>query len=380
MTETTITRQYSPSGLAAVRSKVADLLRSANKKGWNVDVTIDATEPYLRKIADRERFVVDATITFTGHFGFDGDWALVAVADATSTEEPLVFLLDDEFEIGEVDLARCDHCGRRARRTRAFYIRSAAGEVKQVGGSCAHEYLGVNLLSATNLSSTFSWDPDNEGYVNGSANGTRFSIESVLDAAIRAHTAFGFRKNDKESSVISSKEIVKAMVTFAFWDVTKYRTLASQIGFGREARVTVAELREWMRGQADKGNFGANLAAVANSDIVREGALGIAAYAPAAYDRWVEEQATAATAAPVPTGTVEIEGTIKTVKFVEAYGSYKIKVVSDAGWSVWGTLPRAIDRAEVGDRVRFTATVEPSKDDATFGFFKRPRNPERVAA
>ena len=112
----------------------------------------------------------------------------------------------------------------------------------------------------------------------------------------------------------------------------------------------------------------------------RPGALGIAAYAPAAYDRWVEEQAAAATAASVPTGNVEIEGTIKTVKFVEAYGSYKIRVVSDAGWAVWGTLPKAIRRAEVGDRVRFTATVEPSKDDATFGFFKRPRNPERVAS
>ena len=66
---TTITRRYSPAGLAAVRGKVADLLRSAHKKGWNVDVTIDATEPYLRTIADRERFVVDAWIT--GEFDLD---------------------------------------------------------------------------------------------------------------------------------------------------------------------------------------------------------------------------------------------------------------------------------------------------------------------
>lgn len=59
-------------------------------------------------------------------------------------------------------------------------------------------------------------------------------------------------------------------------------------------------------------------------------------------------------------------------------------VLDDRGFKVWGTVPAALERdehggmtvgtiAEKGDRVTFTARLEPSSDDETFGFFKRPR-------
>jgi hypothetical protein len=49
-----------------------------------------------------------------------------------------------------------------------------------------------------------------------------------------------------------------------------------------------------------------------------------------------------------------------------------MRVVSDAGWAVWGTIPSAISQVEIGDRVSLVATVEASADDKTFGFYKRP--------
>jgi hypothetical protein len=70
-----------------------------------------------------------------------------------------------------------------------------------------------------------------------------------------------------------------------------------------------------------------------------------------------------------------------------------MKVVSDAGWSVWGSVPKALlgswewvdgdpvttnAPVEIGDRVRFTATIEPSEDDRLFGYFKRPTKAEII--
>ena len=67
-------------------------------------------------------------------------------------------------------------------------------------------------------------------------------------------------------------------------------------------------------------------------------------------------------------------------------------VKDDAGFRVWGSVPSALALLEVevadeidpsykwkeqrgmknGDRITFTATVTPSNDSRTFGFFKRP--------
>ena len=79
-----------------------------------------------------------------------------------------------------------------------------------------------------------------------------------------------------------------------------------------------------------------------------------------------------ASATPVPEGRIEVEGTVLVVKWQDSDygGSYKM-LVEGTGWKVWGTVPSTLD-LHGGDRVTFTATVEASKDDPAFGFFKRP--------
>lgn len=132
----------------------------------------------------------------------------------------------------------------------------------------------------------------------------------------------------------------------------------------------------------------------------------------AVVDRRAEE---ASKAVPAPSGRVEVVGTVMSTRVVEGdYGiSWKILVLTDAGYKVWGTLPRAqadiladefcdwmekkgysyysyggsvfFTGSENGDldwkgakgrRIKFTATLSPSADDPSFAFYSRPTKGE----
>lgn len=99
---------------------------------------------------------------------------------------------------------------------------------------------------------------------------------------------------------------------------------------------------------------------------------------------------------PVPTGRIEVSGTIRSAKCVEGhYGSVLKMLVEGEAWKVWGSVPRnntdqvyeefhSDDRDPrfdgfavwtqclLGRSVTFTATVKASPDDPSFGFFTRP--------
>lgn len=82
---------------------------------------------------------------------------------------------------------------------------------------------------------------------------------------------------------------------------------------------------------------------------------------------------------PVVEGRYEIQGEVLSVKFQESQfgGSLKMLVAVD-GYKVWGSVPSDLYGVERGDRVAFTATVEASGDDASFGFYKRPTKARRL--
>lgn len=101
-----------------------------------------------------------------------------------------------------------------------------------------------------------------------------------------------------------------------------------------------------------------------------------------------EKQARALAAGAFTGGKLDVEGTVVSTKWVESqYGSAKKMLLElDDGRRLWGTVAASLETQELGDdgeylgstllsqgdRVAFTATVEASQDDATFGFFKRP--------
>lgn len=56
-----------------------------------------------------------------------------------------------------------------------------------------------------------------------------------------------------------------------------------------------------------------------------------------------------------------------------AYGpTKKMLVQHDTGWKVWGTCPSSLSDAGRGDKVSFSAVLQPSDNDPKFGFFSRP--------
>lgn len=71
---------------------------------------------------------------------------------------------------------------------------------------------------------------------------------------------------------------------------------------------------------------------------------------------------------------MDVQGTIQTIKAQESYYGTTLKMLVQHadGWKLWGTVPAALEEAEKGDTVSFTATVSVSDDDPKFGFFKRP--------
>lgn len=89
-----------------------------------------------------------------------------------------------------------------------------------------------------------------------------------------------------------------------------------------------------------------------------------------------------ATGVKCPSGRVQIDGTLLSLKERPGYarGTVEHKIVIDLGngVKVWGSLPAYAgdvylpEVAKVGDRIAFSATVKASDNDPLFGFYKRP--------
>jgi hypothetical protein len=98
-----------------------------------------------------------------------------------------------------------------------------------------------------------------------------------------------------------------------------------------------------------------------------------------------EEAANALPTMSVPEGNgLVVEGKVLTTKWQESdYGDtlkMLVEVTLDGHtFKVWGSVPRAID-PQNGDVIRFTANFERSRDDQSFGFFKRPRKAEVLSS
>lgn len=82
---------------------------------------------------------------------------------------------------------------------------------------------------------------------------------------------------------------------------------------------------------------------------------------------------------PVTTERVTVRGRVLSMKWHQSrFPAMKMLVQTDAGWKAYGTRPEGLDNDDaalslhVGDTVEFVATLEPSRDDKSFGFFSRP--------
>lgn len=102
--------------------------------------------------------------------------------------------------------------------------------------------------------------------------------------------------------------------------------------------------------------------------------------------RQAEAEAARAAGVTAPSGKQTVTGTVVNVKAQDnMYGpgcTYKMLVKLDSGAKVWTTVPskiRDVNQTTQNNlcglrdvRIQLTATFEPSRDDVTFGFAKRP--------
>jgi hypothetical protein len=90
-----------------------------------------------------------------------------------------------------------------------------------------------------------------------------------------------------------------------------------------------------------------------------------------------QRAAEAEAAAPVPVSGARmlVEGKVLTLREPDesaAFPAWKMLVMHNTGWKVWGSVPGSLCGVKVGDRVRFEAAIKVSDRDPKFGFYSRP--------
>ncbi len=197
---------------------------------------------------------------------------------------------------------------------------------------------------------------------------TGLDCAEKLDAAINSGVADDFRAKTRAAiEQIAGKRKAKAILEqmgFAdAWDVYLATDLEDNASY--TVRNMVQNLVKYGSFSPKQiAFFGSLMNRVRNKDAI-------------AAQRAAEREA--AKKVPITTGRVTIWGEVVSKKYNEDWNNYKIIVKHVDGWKVYGTLPRAIDSAKVGDTVKFDAVLTVSEKDEKFGFFSRPSKPELIA-
>jgi hypothetical protein len=144
------------------------------------------------------------------------------------------------------------------------------------------------------------------------------------------------------------------------------------------ARELLNEIRSW-------GDI-SDAPAFVQSIVRKAGETSLSVRQIEVLESWIAEEHAKAEKAmraiPVPEGREKVEGVVISTKWVRgSYGdTHKMLVEDDRGFRIFGTVPNAIWDVERGARVRFVATMERSRNDEKFGFFKRPAKAEAEEA
>lgn len=236
-------------------------------------------------------------------------------------------LLDGGYRFGGSTAGTCGHCGARARYV-ALIAREDVKEMIYVGETC--------------LDNRFSGSKADFLRLREAAKGQRIrnAKQMQINAAVDAHPAL-------------------AWLTYPqYTDGTN--TFIADIGykFRRYGELSERQIAAAIR--------------VMEEDVKR---------AAEVEARKAAQDALAKSGVEVPEGRVTVTGKIVSLKWKESEwgGSLKMVVRTAEGWAVWGTCPKSLDDAEVGDMVSFVGTIEKSATDPLFGFFKNPSKAEVVA-
>lgn len=387
-TATTTATSLTPRAVAWLRSALAKVNGRAERlhlPPFAITVT-DRWEHRLQDGVEVDVLVHDATVT-GGTVALAGGWRLVGVVDLADDGVHLVRTVPgvQGYPAGwHHAAAECDHCQRRGNRARLIGVVNEAGEHRLVGTTCCKGYLGFGAdhlawyAEALEAMLAEATDSDDEDF--GGTYEVDFPTAMVLDLAQRAVQAFGWRSR----AAAASQHGGTATADHVLWTMNPHgeeqRKAAAEVLAQPERPAYVAEALAWLATTDDEVGYLANLRIACARERLDGRTVALAASLLGTYERHLaREQERAleaeanADAEPVPAGRMVVTGTVVSTGVRENdYGvRYVMTVRDERGFRVWGTQPAGLD-VERGDTVQFTATLERSTDDATFGYFKRP--------
>lgn len=233
--------------------------------------------------------------------------------------------------LGAGSFRQCGHCGTRIRYA-ALLVREDIGEYIYVGETCLDTRF-------TNMTAALF----QELRATARLNAERVRRAERRDALIEAHPTLAWLTYPDVLRQFSSPFLTSVAQRFKqYGELSERQVAAAERAVVRESERYYARLERQARWQAE-----------------REAAL------------------------PAPSGRACILGEVISVKWVAGYAYRspdvkKIQVKTEAGWRVHMTCPSSILSVKKGDTIAVTVTLEPSADDPTFAFGKRPTGAEII--
>lgn len=358
------------------------------------------------------RIVTWADVVVTGDAPKYDGWTMLAVIDRDLDEVDAPNVVDllpgveldvEWRNVGDV----CDHtsCNGAARgRKKLVVVEHESGTRKIIGTTCLRDFLGhtsperiaawVETLSTIDVLLDSFVDEDREvgGRVEYRYDPTAFLARTVKVIDEQGWVSRGVAR--ERDDVQATADVVIAEI---HWRPTKYDTVRPSDPTDEHFATAEAALEWAVELNPGDSDYLYNVQAVALKTGWRHRDVGVGASIVNAFQR--EQQREVEKAAQVAeliepcfTGRGVITGTILRTEVKD--NGFQLRtvmtVLDDRGFKVWGTLPASleghfaadsgsewIEGAQQGDRITFTATVEPK--DETFGFFKRPTKAEVIS-
>lgn len=391
--------------LPAIRAKFDKVAQRATKRGFAGGLTLEVGDPYERAESGPypaptyTRTVIDLEVTGTAP-KFAG-WTIIARIDILASGSAVAINapgIDDVIALDDYTPGSCDHCHVNRRRNQTYVVQHDDGTRKFVGSTCLKDFLGWTVAPYL----VFSDHVDLDDLVDGIAFDPTYSLVEVVTFAelsirdrgyVRSSDTYDGGPEPTKSDVLGALIAKSAPDRQRRHELTRILCQKSD-----EIREAVAEVIAYIRGEGFNGDssYVTTLKTQFDEEAIETKHLGYIVSAPQAYRRHLETEAERkaredrkrhederkGNAMPVPTGKHTVEGIVVATRVQDNQFSYyggttlKMVVLDDRGFKIWSTVPARIAPSGpvedlVGARVRYTASLEPSTDDA-FGFAKRP--------
>ncbi len=307
----------------------------------------------------------------------EGGWEVIAAIDNLGEAGTIVRVnpqYAEEIAVFNDAPPVCEHCNQKRKRNKTVVLQNVDGVRKQVGTTCIKDFVGHNLPALWDIWEELEEFVFEDDFVPRQ-QASWLPVLPALAVAFRAVEVEGFVKSDGR---LPTKERVNDF--FHGKDTNGWKA-----GFiPTEQNLEDANTAyEWITNLDTAGNqFLQNLKVAVLAESTKKHLAFIVALVPT-WQKEVNRQvlreevvSLEVPVTPVVLGRQVLEGIVLSAYTKETdYGNRQVVVFQDArGFKVWGTNPA---NANVGDRIRFTATVEAGNDES-FGFFKRPAKGEII--